>query len=137
MEDFREIVSSTIEGAKNYDDVKKTRGEIEHIFKAAKMLFGMKDLHVYDKEKALTKSFVAIYVSTVFYQFLKTNQIPQQGNSASLREETYGRTLILRISHRQKEAYFRPLNSFERFRRRVGLFPTRPSRGSTITHMWR
>ncbi|KXA98457.1 hypothetical protein AKJ39_01980 [candidate division MSBL1 archaeon SCGC-AAA259J03] len=57
MVDFREIISSTIEGAKNYDDVKKIRGEIEHIFKAAKMLFGMENLHVYDKEKALTKIF--------------------------------------------------------------------------------
>ncbi|KXA93450.1 hypothetical protein AKJ38_00695 [candidate division MSBL1 archaeon SCGC-AAA259I14] len=75
MEDFKEIIKSTINESKNYDELKKTRGEIEQIFKAAKMLFGMKNFHVYDKEKALTKSFVAIYVSTIFYQFLKINQV--------------------------------------------------------------
>ncbi|KXA96323.1 hypothetical protein AKJ37_05520, partial [candidate division MSBL1 archaeon SCGC-AAA259I09] len=54
---------------------KVERSKIEHIFKIAKEIFGMKDLHTYSKKTALWRAFAAVYVSTLFYQFLERNEI--------------------------------------------------------------
>lgn len=77
LEEFEEIIQSTIEKVMNYNNYKKTRSKIELIFKIAKQIFGMKDLHVYYKRIFVGKAFVALYVSSLFYQFLEMNEINQ------------------------------------------------------------
>ncbi|KXA89556.1 hypothetical protein AKJ61_02620 [candidate division MSBL1 archaeon SCGC-AAA259B11] len=75
LEEFEEIVGEAVEKSLNYDDFKVERSKIEHIFKIAKEIFGMKDLHIYSKKTALWRAFAAVYVSTLFYQFLERNEI--------------------------------------------------------------
>lgn len=75
LEEFEDIVGETIKKTLNYDDFKLKRSKIEHIFKVAKEIFGMKDLHTYREKTALWKALVAVYVSTLFYQFLERNEI--------------------------------------------------------------
>ncbi|KXA98012.1 hypothetical protein AKJ39_02625 [candidate division MSBL1 archaeon SCGC-AAA259J03] len=41
LDEFREILQKTMKWVENYDDFKDMGGQIEHIFKAAKMIFGM------------------------------------------------------------------------------------------------
>ncbi|KXA89495.1 hypothetical protein AKJ61_02755 [candidate division MSBL1 archaeon SCGC-AAA259B11] len=82
LETVREITGrirrnswEAVEKPLNYDDFKLERLKIEHIFKIAKEIFGMKDVHVYSKKTTLWRAFAAVYVPTLFYQFLKKNQI--------------------------------------------------------------
>lgn len=75
LNDYREILGQAIEKSLNYDEYKETRSKIELVFKIAKEIFGMKDLHVYHEEGALWKAFPALYVSSLFYQFLEMSQV--------------------------------------------------------------
>lgn len=70
MSKIKDLTNSIKEKSLNYDDYKKKRSTIEHIFKIAKEIFGIKDLHVYDKEGAYPKVFIGLFFSCLLYQSL-------------------------------------------------------------------
>ncbi len=70
LEDFKTIITETINGMKSYkEDFAKTRSNIEILFKVAKYLFGMENIHCYYRDFAVWKISVILYVSSLFYQF--------------------------------------------------------------------
>ncbi|KXB01192.1 hypothetical protein AKJ41_02425 [candidate division MSBL1 archaeon SCGC-AAA259O05] len=75
LEDFEEVVGEAIEKSMNHDDFKVERSKIEHIFKIAKQVYGVKDLHVYYKEGAYWKIFIGFYSSCMLYQDLNDEKI--------------------------------------------------------------
>jgi len=70
LKEFHEIISLTVSYIEKYDDFKKKRGEIELIFKIAKKIFGMEDLHVYYTKKAYWNVYIYLYLSSLFHQYL-------------------------------------------------------------------
>jgi hypothetical protein len=70
LEEFHEIISLTTSYIKKYDDFKEKRGEIELIFKIAKKIFGMEDLHIYYTEQAYWNVYIYLYLSSLFHQYL-------------------------------------------------------------------
>ncbi|KXA92939.1 hypothetical protein AKJ66_03130 [candidate division MSBL1 archaeon SCGC-AAA259E22] len=75
LDEFREILQKTMKWVENYDDFKDLRGKIEHIFKAAKMIFGMDNMHVYFRKHCFWKAFIILYMSSLLLQFLNLNGI--------------------------------------------------------------
>ena len=75
IERFHEIIDKTISSIKNYDNLKKIRAKIEILFKVAKRIFGMKDLHVYNKGVVFWKVYLYLYLSSLLLQYLKINGI--------------------------------------------------------------
>ncbi|KXA96203.1 hypothetical protein AKJ37_05800 [candidate division MSBL1 archaeon SCGC-AAA259I09] len=73
--EFEEILQKTIKWVENYDDFKDLRGKIEHIFKAAKMIFGMNEMHVYYRKHCFWKAFIILYMSSLLCQFIELNEI--------------------------------------------------------------
>ncbi|KXA89434.1 hypothetical protein AKJ57_05320 [candidate division MSBL1 archaeon SCGC-AAA259A05] len=75
LEEFEEILQKTMKWVKNYDDFKDLRGKIEHIFKAAKMIFGMDEMHVYYRKHCFWKAFIILYMSSLLCQFIDLHGI--------------------------------------------------------------
>ena len=75
IKDFHEIIRMTILCIKNYDKLKKIRAQIEIIFKTAKHVFGMKELHDYFIEKAYWKVYYYLYMACLLLQYLKIQNI--------------------------------------------------------------
>jgi len=73
--DLDDIIKMTISCIKNYDKLKKIRGQIEIIFKTAKHIFGMEELHVYFEDAAYWKVYIYLYLASIFLQYLKTQNI--------------------------------------------------------------
>ncbi|KXA89637.1 hypothetical protein AKJ62_02665 [candidate division MSBL1 archaeon SCGC-AAA259D14] len=73
--EFEEILETTIDRVKECDGYAGLRSEIEHIFKTAKMIFGMNDMHVYNRKHCHWKAFLTLYMSSLLLQFLKINKI--------------------------------------------------------------
>ncbi|KXB07491.1 hypothetical protein AKJ52_00065 [candidate division MSBL1 archaeon SCGC-AAA382C18] len=75
LDEFREILQKTMKWVENYDDFKDLRGQIEHIFKATKMIFGMDKMHVYYRKHCFWKAFIILYISSLLLQFLNLNGV--------------------------------------------------------------
>ncbi|KXB07749.1 hypothetical protein AKJ51_00100 [candidate division MSBL1 archaeon SCGC-AAA382A20] len=75
VDEYKEILNQAVEKSLNYDKYKETRSKIELVFKIAKEIFGMNNLHVYHEKGALWKAFPALYLSSLFYQFLEMNEV--------------------------------------------------------------
>jgi hypothetical protein len=65
----------TLSLVENYDSVKKKRSRIEYVFKTAKLIFGMKDLHVYFRDAAFWKVYIQLYIASLFLQYLEINNV--------------------------------------------------------------
>jgi len=72
---FCKIIDKTISLIKDYDNMKKLRAKIEMLFKVAKHIFGMKDLHVYNKGVVFWKAYIYLYSSSLLLQYLEVNGI--------------------------------------------------------------
>ncbi|MBU7026408.1 MAG: hypothetical protein HXS48_05655 [Theionarchaea archaeon] len=55
--------------------MKKLQAKIEMLFKVAKRIFGMKDLHVYNKGVVFWKAYIYLYLSSLLLQYLEVNGI--------------------------------------------------------------
>jgi len=74
LDEFKEIITKSIEGINNYKNyAAKLRSKIEILFKIAKSIFGMDELHVYYKKFAMWNVYVILYISSIFYQYLEIN----------------------------------------------------------------
>lgn len=75
LEEFQEIIELTSEGVQNYDDFMGFRSKIELVFKMAKRVFGMDDMHVYYRGNCYWKSFLLLYLSSLLCQYLEMNDV--------------------------------------------------------------
>ncbi len=87
LREFHEIIELTISLIKEYDNLKKIRARIEMVFKAAKRIFGMRDLHVYYTDAVFWRSFVYLYITSLFLQYLKINGINEHRIIELLRQK--------------------------------------------------
>lgn len=75
LEEFHEIIELTLSLVEKYSTVKKKRARIEYVFKTAKLIFGMKDLHVYFRDTAFWKVYIQLYIASLFLQYLEINNV--------------------------------------------------------------
>lgn len=75
IKDLNYMVKATIAGIKNYKYLKKIRYEIELLFKTAKHVFGMENLHIYSTDAAYWKVYLHLYLASLFLQYLKIRGI--------------------------------------------------------------
>ena len=75
LEEFHEIIEITVSCIENYDKLKKIREQIEKVFKTAKRIYGMKELHVYYKDVAHWKVCIQLYLASLFLQYLNLQGI--------------------------------------------------------------
>lgn len=87
LREFHEIIEQTISMIKDYGNLKKIRAKIEMVFKVAKRLFGMRDLHVYCTDAAFWRSFIYLYITSLFLQYLKINGINEHRAIELLRQK--------------------------------------------------
>ena len=91
LEEFHEIISLTVSYVEKYDDFKNKRGEIELIFKMAKKIFGMEDLHVYYTDQAYWNVYIYLYLSSLFHQYLSLQKINPK-RAVELFQQNHGLT---------------------------------------------
>ena len=75
LKEFHEIIEKTLSYIKDYDSMKKIRSKIELLFKVAKCIFGMKDLHVYYTDVVFWKAYIYLYLSSLLLQYMQINEI--------------------------------------------------------------
>jgi len=75
VSDFRTIIKETVQNIENYNDIAVLRAEIEILFKCAKTIFGMDNLHVYYKKHGITKVEIILYVASLFSQYCKNENV--------------------------------------------------------------
>ncbi len=79
LSSFHEIIRKTIFGIRNYDDVfAKMRSEIELLFKVAKRVFMLDNVHVYYTDQLYPKVYFVLYISSLFCQFCKLKNLSLQ-----------------------------------------------------------
>ena len=86
--DFKEIVRMTIRGLYSYEVFAELRSEIEWVFKVSKLIFGLERIHVYYRDQARPKVYFASYISSLFCQFCKKNNISIQRITEILTADT-------------------------------------------------
>jgi len=86
IERFCKIIDKTISLINDYDNMKKLRAKIEMLFKVAKRIFGMKDLHVYKKGVVFWKAYIYLYLSSLLLQYLEVNGINEHRAIELLRQ---------------------------------------------------
>ena len=70
LDEFKEIISRSVEMTKNYKDCAAAlRSRIEILFKIAKSIFGLAEIHVYYRKIAIWNVHVILYISSIFYQY--------------------------------------------------------------------
>lgn len=60
----------TISFIRNYDKLKEIRAQIEYLFKTAKKIFGMRNLHLYFNDAAYWRVYIHLYLASLFLQYL-------------------------------------------------------------------
>jgi hypothetical protein len=74
LEEFKEMIAKSIEEIKNYKNYAAVlRSRIEILFKIAKSIFGMNELHVYYKKFAIWNIYMILYISSIMYQYIEIN----------------------------------------------------------------
>lgn len=75
LDDFSEIIEATVRGLYSYEVFAEFRSEIEWVFKVSKLVFGLEGLHVYYRDQAQPKVYFVLYISSLFCQFCKKNNL--------------------------------------------------------------
>jgi len=79
LNSFHEIIRKTIFGIRNYDNIyAKMRSEIEMLFKVAKRVFMLDNVHVYYTDQIYPKVYFVLYISSLFCQFCKMKNLSLQ-----------------------------------------------------------
>jgi len=68
--EFFDIIKMTISFIRNYDKLKEIRAQIEYLFKTAKKIFGMRNLHLYFNDAAYWRVYIHLYLASLFLQYL-------------------------------------------------------------------
>ena len=72
LDEFKEIISRGVEMTKNYRDCAAAlRSRIEILFKIAKSIFGLEEIHVYYRKIAIWNVYIILYISSIFYQYME------------------------------------------------------------------
>ena len=77
VRDLNEIIDFTLKAVNGYDDFKERRSKIELLFKAAKALFGAKNMHIYYKDLAMPRITMCLYTASLFLQFCMVNGLKE------------------------------------------------------------
>jgi len=77
VKDLNEIISYTLQAVNSYDDYKEMRAKIEILFKAAKALFGAKNMHIYYRDLAMPRITMCLYSASLFLQFCLINGLKE------------------------------------------------------------
>jgi hypothetical protein len=77
VKDLNEIIDYTLKAVKGYDDFKVRRAKIELLFKAAKALFGAKNMHIYYRDLAMPRITMCLYAASLFLQFCMINGLKE------------------------------------------------------------
>jgi hypothetical protein len=77
VKDLNEIISYTLEAVNGYDDFKERRAKIELLFKAAKALFGARNMHIYYRDLAMPRITMCLYTASLFLQFCMVNGLKE------------------------------------------------------------
>jgi hypothetical protein len=75
INDFSYIINQTIKLVRDYGNMAKLRLKIEILFKIAKGIFGMEEIHVYYRKSGIWKITLMLYISSIFYQYLESNGV--------------------------------------------------------------
>ncbi len=76
IEDIRMIVAKTVENSLNYDKgFAKIRSGIETLFKVAKRVFKLNNVHVYYTDKMHYKIYFIQYISSILIQLCKEKNV--------------------------------------------------------------
>lgn len=70
INDFPYIINQTIKLVRDYGNMAKLRLKIEILFKIAKGILGMEEIHVYYSKSGIWKITLMLYISSIFYQYL-------------------------------------------------------------------
>jgi hypothetical protein len=77
VRDLNEIINYTLKAVNGYDDFKERRSKIEILFKAAKALFGAKNMHIYYRDLAMPRITMCLYAASLFLQFCMVNGLKE------------------------------------------------------------